>query len=1005
MEGIIDGVNGASGVWGDVMWPALWQSTLLAGGVLAVTAIRKDLSPVVRYWLWMFVGLRLLVMPFITVELPAPYVQPQGMSAAREAGPTRLSGNTPQPSPAIAGAWRAVEVSPAGADGVAPLAPAMPPEAMGASLFSAIRPVGLLMLSWAAGFAIAVARLARTCARARRTIAGADFGCARTGRLAARMAHLFGLGRTPRVGVTDEAVTPFVCGVWSPVVIVPRCLSERASDEQLRVVLAHEFAHVKRKDSLLGWLFALCHAAYFFHPVLPFVKRRLLLERERACDDLVLAVSQSKPSTYARVLVSVAALCGPGCRAAGPVLVAGESFQDLKTRLHSLGSGARPRAKLSPVATGLLILAGMASAPGVVFSATRAEAPETEISAEVTVAPVAEQAQVSVQLAALAPALREVSPETAETTFRVLRFPENRTVGELKVRDRSLPHHIDSVYYWTDEEDWRNLGAARGAVQVPEDKEVWLTVNEEGSRDIAFLKQLAPHAVYRLSGVYAEPGRSGFDDADLAEATWLAGLRELDLLYTSVTDAGLALATEFPNLERLWLPAQTTDAGLARVSELAKLRALYIKKTRASDAGLAHLEKLAALRELELGGGAFTNAGLAHVAALPNLEYLLLWGKQFSDAGMTHLASAPALRILNVSHLDLTNRGVQQIAKIRTLENLSLYDIPGITGAALPYLSELPSLRMLDLSTTSGVKTRIDNQSLGYLARCTSLEHLVLPGSTEDSGLEQIAAIPHLTTLQLTSGGAPVLSDRGMIAIGRIGTLKALLVATGMDVTDEGLAAFAGLNRLESLWLLCNSRKPSDGGLAGLSELKNLADLNITVPHGSAMTLTGMGALTRLTSLRKLELSGFNRGEGQIDLSPFTQLEMLRLGAVDGMRDGDLAGLAGMSRLRTLGIAGGSDESLAPIAGLKALEQVSISSVALTDSGLRHLSNLQALAVLSIDGDFTEAGLSYLAPLQNVKWLTIQSATPLDDRALAQLARSLPNLQSFNRQRGSGAAG
>jgi hypothetical protein len=303
------------------------------------------------------------------------------------------------------------------------------------------------------------------------------------------------------------------------------------------------------------------------------------------------------------------------------------------------------------------------------------------------------------------------------------------------------------------------------------------------------------------------------------------------------------------------------------------------------------------------------------------------------------------------------------------------------------------------------VKTRIDNQSLGYLAQCTSLEHLVLPGSTEDSGLEQVAAIPHLATLQLTGGGTPVLSDRGMIAIGRISTLKKFMAVTGKEVTDAGFAAFAGLNRLESLWLLCNSRKPSDGGLAGLSELKNLVDLNITVPDGSAMTLTGMGALTRLTSLRKLELSGFNRGEGQIDLSPFTQLEMLRLGAVDGMRDGDLAGLAGMSSLRTLGIAGGSDESLAPIAGLKALEQVSISSEALTDNGLRHLSNLQALAVLSIDGDFTEAGLSYLAPLQNLKWLTIHSATPLDDRFVAQLARSMPNLQSFNQQRAFGGAG
>jgi beta-lactamase regulating signal transducer with metallopeptidase domain len=1002
MDGLVEVLNEASCVWADAMWAALWQSSLLAGGVLGVTALCKGLSPVVRYWLWMFVGLRLLVMPFLTVELPTPYLQPEVERVAIAGSSFQLSGNTTTSTPVVAGAWHGPNLSSAGPAGIESPLPVVSSPAEENARSASLRPAGLIMLCWAAGFSIALVRLGLACTLTRRIIARADFGEVRTRRLAARMAHLFDLRCVPRVGVSEESIAPFVYGVWNPEVIVPRCLLEKASDEQLLVVLAHEFAHVKRKDSLLGWLFALCHALYFFHPVLPFVKRQLLLERERACDDLVLAVSQSRPSTYARVLVSVAALCSPGCGAAGPALIAGETFQDLKTRLRGLGSGARPHTKLSPWADSLLILAGMASAPGVVFSTAPPEAPEIVVAVEVPISPVADQVEVFPQPTAFAAAVRETSEGSVEPTFRVLRFPANRTVGELKVRDRSLPHHIDSFYYWTDEEDWRNLGAARGKVHVPDDKEVWLIVNEEGSRDITFLGQLAPHALYRLSGVYAEPGRSGFDDADLAEATRLAGLRELDLLYTNVTDAGLALATDFPNLERLWLPRQTTDIGLAQVAKLSELHALYIKMNYASDAGLAHLEKLTTLRELELGGGAFSNAGLVHVAELPNLEYLFLWGKQFSDAGMTHLASAPALRILNVSHQDLSNRGVQQIAKIRSLENLSLYNIPGITGVALRHLTELPSLRMLDLSTKSEVKTRIDNQSLGYLAQCTSLEHLVLPGSTEDSGLEQIAAIPHLTTLQLTGGGTPVLSDRGMIAIGRISTLKNFMAATGKEVTDEGLTAIGNLHNLEKFWLLSNSENLSDSGIASLAELRNLEEFYLTVPKRSAVTLGGMRALEALSSLRKLELSGCMRGEGEIDLSPFAQLEVLGLGAVDGIRDGDLAGLAGMTRLRNLAIAGGSDESVAPIANLTSLERLSIQSDELTDAGLRHLRNLSAVDVISLRGNFTDVGLAHLSAMQNIKWLTIQSTIALSDGSLARLWQTLPNLQLLNGQGGFG---
>jgi beta-lactamase regulating signal transducer with metallopeptidase domain len=103
--------------------------------------------------------------------------------------------------------------------------------------------------------------------------------------------------------IHPDKTTPAVWGVFRPRLMLPES-AEDWSDDQLQSVLLHELAHIKRCD-LLGQLAAqLACALHWFNLLVWYANWRLHVERERACDDLVLA-SGVRASAYAEHLLSV----------------------------------------------------------------------------------------------------------------------------------------------------------------------------------------------------------------------------------------------------------------------------------------------------------------------------------------------------------------------------------------------------------------------------------------------------------------------------------------------------------------------------------------------------------------------------------------------------------------------------------------------------------------------------------------------------------------------------
>lgn len=105
--------------------------------------------------------------------------------------------------------------------------------------------------------------------------------------------------------LTSETVrVPAAIGFWKPAIVLPAWCLRELSAEELRPILIHERAHLRRGDDWTNLLQKLVRAILFFHPAVWWIDARLSLEREMACDDAVLAAT-GNAQAYAGSLIGL----------------------------------------------------------------------------------------------------------------------------------------------------------------------------------------------------------------------------------------------------------------------------------------------------------------------------------------------------------------------------------------------------------------------------------------------------------------------------------------------------------------------------------------------------------------------------------------------------------------------------------------------------------------------------------------------------------------------------
>lgn len=176
--------------------------------------------------------------------------------------------------------------------------------------------------------------------------------------------------------IHPDRTIPIVWGLWKPRLLLPVAAREWTAEQQ-KSVLLHELAHVKRRDTWTQLLAQVACATYWFNPLVWFAVWRLHVERERACDDLVLN-SGVAASAYAEHLLHGATrlASSPWTQACGLAMARRSS---LEGRLQAVLTQKRNRRTATNVIFAIsLLIGGAVAVPVAMLRAAEANATAAE---------------------------------------------------------------------------------------------------------------------------------------------------------------------------------------------------------------------------------------------------------------------------------------------------------------------------------------------------------------------------------------------------------------------------------------------------------------------------------------------------------------------------------------------------------------------------------------------------------------------------------------------------
>ena len=348
---------------------AILKSTALLALTAGISLLLRRGSAATRHMIWTLGLLGALVLPVLSLAVPRWQIPVLRVSAsdstplgavrstlenqaslnARPAAPNAPSPASAEPAPS---AHNPARDSSGALRGDLAEASRLSPSARSEGGPAPISWQSLVLAIWVAGVVAILGRLAvgllavQWLSRRTERVANAPWLP-----LARELAAAVGVPSSVTFLRSPRATMPMAWGILRPSVLMPED-ADAWPAERLRIVLLHELAHVKRRDCLTHALAQLACAVYWFNPLVWIAARHLRTERERACDDLVLAAG-TRGSDYAAQLIEVARVMRSG---RFPALLTGATLamahrSQLEGRLIAILDPRVPRSGISRVRT------------------------------------------------------------------------------------------------------------------------------------------------------------------------------------------------------------------------------------------------------------------------------------------------------------------------------------------------------------------------------------------------------------------------------------------------------------------------------------------------------------------------------------------------------------------------------------------------------------------------------------------------------------------------------
>jgi beta-lactamase regulating signal transducer with metallopeptidase domain len=253
----------------------------LALALIAVSAGMILKRPVITHLLWLLVLVKLLTPPMVTISaVPIPWM-------TGTAAPAGFDTNTRTAQQDL----NSIPFSEI---------PGNEFGSRGEGFPAALHWKQLLFLAWFLGSGIVLAWSLFQVHRFNRLMhKESEAGSPEIQASAASTASLLGLNTVPAIHTISANVSPMVWWIGGKVrIVIPAALIERMDPRQVRWILAHEMAHVHRRDYLVRWIEWLACVFFWWNPIAWWARYNLRASEELCCDTLVLSRLKLDPYNY-----------------------------------------------------------------------------------------------------------------------------------------------------------------------------------------------------------------------------------------------------------------------------------------------------------------------------------------------------------------------------------------------------------------------------------------------------------------------------------------------------------------------------------------------------------------------------------------------------------------------------------------------------------------------------------------------------------------------------------